>query len=228
MEELIQWLGKLHKGEQGEQGLAGLVNYLTDTLGHEPSEEEIRDYIAANHESLNKPGDTRGGDDQLDGGDGNDVLYGQGGMDTLRGGSGNDALDGGEHDDILIGGSGDDILVGAGGSDLFVWESGDQGTVSTPAVDVVNDFAGGDALDLRDLLIGEDAGGDLTTFLSFEQSGSDTVIHVSSNGGFTGGYDAAAEDQTIVLQNVDLTALGGTDQLIIDALLAGNQLIVDS
>mgnify|MGYP000700581517 CR=1 FL=1 len=51
---------------------------------------------------------------------------------------------------------------------------------------------------------------------------------ISSDGGFTGGYTAAAENQTIVLEGVDLTA-GGTmsDQQIIDALLATNNLITD-
>ncbi len=40
VEELVQWLGKLHKGEQGEKGLAGLVNYLTLMDVLERQEEE--------------------------------------------------------------------------------------------------------------------------------------------------------------------------------------------
>jgi Ca2+-binding RTX toxin-like protein len=206
-------------------GYPGLVNHLAETLGHEPSQQEIHDYIAANHETLNKPGDARGGDDLLDGGDGDDVLYGQGGMDTLLGGVGDDTLDGGEGNDILIGGSGDDILVGAGGADLFVWEAGDQGSVSDPPLDVVKDFAAEDTLDLRDLLIGEDAD-NLTDYLHFEQDGGNAVLHISSGGGFSAGYAAAAEDQTIVLENVDISGLG-SDQQIIDALIAGNNLITD-
>jgi Ca2+-binding RTX toxin-like protein len=208
-------------------GYPGLVSHLAETLGHEPSEQEILDYIVANHETLNKPGDTRGGDDLLSGGDGNDVLYGQGGLDTLRGDIGDDTLDGGEHNDILIGGAGDDILVGAGGSDQFQWEAGDQGGVSAPAIDLVKDFGSSDALDLRDLLQGEDASGDLTQYLHFEQDGTNAVVHVSSFGGFGGGYSGAAEDQTIVLENVDLSALGASDQQIIDSLLSTNQLITD-
>ena len=171
------------------------------------------------------------GDDVLVGGAGNDELHGQDGMDNLRGGAGDDRLDGGLGNDILVGGAGDDILVGDGGSDTFVWESGDQGSVLAPASDLVEDFTagvGGDALDLRDLLSGEDASSNLSTYLSFEQSGSDTVLHISSDGGFSGGYIAAAENQTIVLEGIDLTA-GGTmsDQQIIDALLATNNLITD-
>ena len=121
-----------------------------------------------------------------------------------------------------------DTLSGGAGADYFSWRDGEQGAPGAPQTDVVQDFGGGDILDLRDLLQDEEISGDLTAYLNFEQSGSDTLVHVSSNGGFAGGYDAAAEDQTIVLQNVDLTALGGTDQLIIDALLAGNNLVVDS
>jgi Ca2+-binding RTX toxin-like protein len=206
-------------------GYPGLVSHLAEALGHEPSQQEILDYIAANHGTLNKPGDTRGGDDLLDGGDGDDVLYGQGGMDELRGGAGDDTLDGGEGNDILVGGAGDDILVGAGGDDLFTWEDGDQGTASDPAIDVVKDLGAGDALDLRDLLIGEDAD-NLSSYLHFEQDGSNAVVHVSSDGGFGSGYATAAEDQTIILENVDISGLG-SDQQIIDALLAANQLITD-
>ncbi|MFM1892079.1 MAG: hypothetical protein RLZ44_1156, partial [Pseudomonadota bacterium] len=151
-------------------------------------------------------------------------LLGTDAAEVLLAGGGADILVGGGGDDILIGGAGDDLLSGGSGADTFVWQAGDQGG----GVDTVTDFsiAEGDALDLRDLLQGEDAAGDLTTYLHFEQSGSDAVVHISSSGGFAGGYDGAAEDQTVVLQNVDLSNFG-SDQEIIQALLAANQLITD-
>ena len=128
-----------------------------------------------------------------------------------------------------MGGGGDDILTGGSGADVFDWNSGDAGVFGAPATDTVTDFnlIEGDVLDLKDLLQNEEVTGDLTAYLNFEQSGTDTVVHISSNGGFSGGYDAAAEDQTIVLENVDLNALGANDQQIIDSLLAGNNLITD-
>jgi hypothetical protein len=119
---------------------------------------------------------------------------------------------------------------------------------SSPAIDTIKDFntspaaAGGDILDLRDLLVSEQAGtgnsvGNLENYLefSFASSGSatDTTIHISSQGGFTNGtFSTGAEDQTIVLSGVDLrSSLGlGTaavDAEIITALLQQGKLIVD-
>ena len=89
-------------------------------------------------------------------------------------------------------------------------------------------------LDLRDLLQGEtlsgSASGNLTSFLHFEQSGSNTLIQISSGGGFVGGFNAGKIDQTIVLQNTDLTSSGAltTDQQIIQDLLNKSKLIVDN
>jgi hypothetical protein len=92
--------------------------------------------------------------------------------------------------------------------------------------------AGGDILDLRDLLQGETNDAvSLTDFLHFSQDGSDVVVQVSSNGGFAGGFDTGAVDQTITLQGqwADLTASGGlsSDQQIIQDLLSKGKLVTD-
>ncbi|NTV09949.1 MAG: type I secretion C-terminal target domain-containing protein, partial [Zoogloea sp.] len=169
------------------------------------------------------------GDDTLNGGDGNDLLRGGAGSDTLNGGNGND---------ILIGGPGNDTLTGGLGSDVFRWELADKGTTGHPAVDNVKDFntaapsAGGDVLDLKDLLQGEthlgNDAGNLGSFLHFERSGNDTVIHVSSGGGFSGGFAAGATDQQIVLQGVDLTNNNAnSDTQIIQNLLQQGKLHTD-
>jgi Ca2+-binding RTX toxin-like protein len=175
------------------------------------------------------------GHDLLIGGLGNDTLNGNDGNDELRGGLGNDVLNGGNGNDILVGGAGNDTLTGGAGADVFRWELADHGVAGSPAVDTVADFstAQGDKLDLRDLLQGETlAGGtigNLSNYLFAEKSGADTVLHVSSNGGFSSGYNAGAEDQTIVLSGVDLTAAGTlTNQQIIQDLLNNNRLTVDA
>ena len=93
---------------------------------------------------------------------------------------------------------------------------------------------GGDVLDLRDLLQGENTTGgtgNLDSFLRFEQTGSDTVIHISHTGGFDSS-GAGAETQRIVLQGVDLRADlglsdGAGDLEVIAKLLDQNKLIVD-
>jgi len=188
------------------------------------------------------------GNDVLNGGNGHDILIGGAGHDTLnggaghdelRGGSGNDVLNGGDGNDVLVGGAGNDVLTGGNGSDVFRWEFADRGAAGSPATDTVVDFnnaapaSGGDVLDLRDLLQGENAlggvVGNLTDYLHFTRSGGDTVIQISSNGGFSTGFNAGAIDQTIVLQNVDLTNLGvSTDQQIIQDLMTRGKLLTDA
>jgi hypothetical protein len=94
-----------------------------------------------------------------------------------------------------------------------------------------SDLSGGDVLDLRDLLSNEShtAGstGNLANFLHFEHSGSNTVVHVSSTGGFSGGFVPNQEDHTILLQNVDLVGGFSTDQQVIQDLLNKGKLITD-
>ena len=87
-------------------------------------------------------------------------------------------------------------------------------------------------LDLRDLLIGETAGtllgqDNLSNYLHFEKSGPNTVVHVSTNGGYATGFNASLDVQTITLQNVDLVTGFGNDQAIIQDLLFKQKLITD-
>ncbi|WP_339673364.1 tandem-95 repeat protein, partial [Dasania marina] len=168
-------------------------------------------------------------DELLVGGDGNDIINAGDGTDVLVGGQGDDILDGGAGTDRLVGGLGDDILTGGLGADVFEWELADQGT--TGAADTITDFdvssrsAGGDVLDLKDLLVDETEIS-LTEYLYVEDTGTDTVIHISTAGGFTGGaYDASAEDQSITLTGVDLA--GGDQATIIQNLIDQGKLITD-
>ncbi|PKO24333.1 MAG: midcut-by-XrtH protein, partial [Betaproteobacteria bacterium HGW-Betaproteobacteria-8] len=109
----------------------------------------------------------------------------------------------------------------------FKWSLADAGTAGAPAQDVITDFGNGeDRLDLRDLLQGE-ATDNLENYLHFETVGSDTVVHISSSGGFSGGYNSGNEDQTITLQNVDLVGSLTSDQQIIQNLLDSQKLITD-
>jgi hypothetical protein len=179
------------------------------------------------------------GSDILEGGLGNDILNGGDGNDVLRGGEGSDTLNGGNGNDVLIGGKGNDGLAGGAGSDVFRWEFGDQGVNGSPTTDTITDFnnaavsSGGDVLDLRDLLQGEtalgSATGNLTSYLHFAVSGGNTTIQISSSGGFSGGFNPGAIDQSITLQGVDLSSSGAfnTDQQIIQDLLNKSKLVVD-
>lgn len=138
-------------------------------------------------------------------------VWGTDGADTLTGGSGAD---------VLVGGFGNDLLTGGAGADTFVWNLGDQGSTSTPAVDTIKDFnlAQGDALDLSDLLQGENAN-NLANYLSFSEENGNTTISISHLGN-------GAVTQQIVLNNVDLTELGDTEA-IINHLITNGHLKID-
>ncbi|WP_264179201.1 retention module-containing protein [Ferribacterium limneticum] len=177
------------------------------------------------------------GNDLLLGGSGNDSLLGGDGTDVLYGGTGTDTLQGGAGSDRLIGGQGNDTLSGNAGTadavtDIFQWELNDGGSVAIPAVDVITDFggeaanAGGDILDLRDLLLGEshdgtDAG-NLANYLhfSFNNATGNTTINVTTSG-------SGGSNQTITLQGIDLVGSATTDTAIINELLKSGKLITD-
>ncbi|WP_332820866.1 type I secretion C-terminal target domain-containing protein, partial [Pseudomonas sp.] len=137
------------------------------------------------------------------------LLVGDGGENYLFGYGGNDTLLGNDGDDILLGGLGNDTMSGGAGADIFRWQAGESGT------DTITDFvagfnSGGDQLDLSELLVGEHGTpedlGNLLSYIDIAISGLDTVLNVSS----TAVADpAAAPEQTIVLQNVNLYASYG-------------------
>jgi large repetitive protein len=162
---------------------------------------------------------------------GTDKISGLAGDDTLRGEAGNDVLFGGDGNDTIAGGTGNDLMIGGLGADTFIWSLADT-TASGVASDKITDFnplalnAGGDALNLRDLLQGETAN-DLSSYLHFEKTGADTVLHVSSNAGYAAGFNAANDAQIITLTGVDLVASFANDQAIIANLLTNQKLITD-
>ena len=165
---------------------------------------------------------------------GADEIKGLAGNDVLSGGAGNDTIDGGSGADRIQGGSGTDTLTGGAGSDTFYWTLADKGAAGTPSNDVITDFStaafssGGDALDLRDLLQGENAvsgTGNLGNYLHFEKSGANTIIHISSAGGYSGGFNAASDDQIITLNGIDLTTTGNDQAIILDLLSKGKLIV---
>ena len=190
--------------------------------------------------------------DTIIGGLGNDLLFGGAGNDSLNGGAGTDILRGDAGDDILIGGAASDTLIGGAGNDTmtggiggldtttdtFKWELADKGAVvGVPARDVINDFnqaaatSGGDVLDLRDILTGENHVGldvgNLASYIHFEKIGADTIVHLSSAGAYVAGFDATKDVQVITLTNVDLVTGFANDQAIIQQLLTQQKLITD-
>ncbi len=207
--------------------------------------------LAANFENLTALGNSAinlvGNDanNRITGNSANNVINGMGGDDVLIGGGGNDTLTGGMGADVFAWYLADagtrgapavdtiaDFNVGAGHSTV---ESG------IPGVPI----GGGDVLDLRDLLQGErtspsDLGvpatqasiSNLLDYIDVEVSGGNTVLHISSTGGFSGGnFSSTAEDQRIVLENVDLYAATGVsmgdETRLLQTLIKSGTITVD-
>ena len=157
------------------------------------------------------------------------TFAGTAGGDALGGSAGHDAMSGQAGTDVLWGGAGNDDLSGGDGADVFAWRLGDAATPGAPAQDTVldfNDASGGDVLDLRDLLAGDDPSS-LANYLHFESAGGGTTIAISSTGGFSGGYTSAAVDQVITLQNVDLVGGLGSDADVINDLITRGKLLTE-
>jgi uncharacterized protein YegL len=178
----LAWLGH-PAGSHDGQGYQALLDYLqAGNGGAAPSLLQVREFIAGQALNLDLAGDPRGGNDLLDAGAGNDLLFGQGGNDRL------------------IGGLGDDLLIGGRGQDVFAWNTGEHGH------DRILDFTlggpEGDALDLHELLGGEELGvlADYLNFAVLDNGGSfSTLMSVSANAG-------GPVIQTIELSGIDLAA----------------------
>ena len=163
-------------------------------------------------------------------GDGNaNYFFGYGNDDVLSGLGGDDVLVGGTGNDTLNGGAGNDLLSGGDGVDTFVWNSGQTGA------DKITDFkmgAGGDVLDLRDLLQGEVSGTNaaaatsLDQYLNFAEVGGKAVLQIDPASPFF------TSTQTITFDNMSLAtfkaslgvAPGASDLEIIQKMLTDGNL----
>lgn len=136
-------------------------------------------------------------------------------------------------------------MIGGSGSDVFAWHLSDHDASGAPAgraVDTIQGFdahapsAGGDVLDLRDLLQGENTTGgtgNLDHYLQFDTSGSNAIIKVAPTGDFVpGDPGAGTASQHIVLEGGHLLSdlgldAGASNVQIIAKLLQQGNLLVD-
>jgi VCBS repeat-containing protein len=122
----------------------------------------------------------------------NDTLTGSSANDILRGGLGDDVMSGGLGADKLRGGMGADLLTGGAGADRFEYVNGDLAGSPT---DTIGDFqagAGGDVLDIAELLVGYSGSG-LQNFVQVIDTGDgNTLVRVDIDGsGSTYGFQNA-------------------------------------
>lgn len=134
--------------------------------------------------------------DTLDGGAGNDILYGEGG------------------DDLLIVGEGFDEIHGGSGSDTFKYNFLDDLTDTIVGYET---GAGGDILDITDILVGYDPIDDaIADFVQLASNGGNTDILVDADGAGTE-YDFVAI----------ATVQGGIPDSVNDLVTNGN-LVLDN
>ena len=141
----------------------------------------------------------RDGDDTITGGNGLAALIGL----TVDGGAGNDTINGGDGADNLLGGDGNDFVDGNRGNDTAFLGAGDDTFQWDP----------GDGSDIVEGQDGHDR-------MLFNGANVNEKFDVSANGGrvrFTRDVANIVMDLNAVEQ-IDLNALGGTDDLTVNDL----------
>ncbi|WP_240987396.1 beta strand repeat-containing protein, partial [Cupriavidus taiwanensis] len=138
----------------------------------------------------------------------NDTLAGSAGNDVLRGGAGDDVMSGGAGNDLLVGGAGADTLAGGSGSDTFRILRADAASVDTITdFDLAPAAAGGDVLDLADLLAGASVtSANAAQFVRLAEVDGNTVVSLDRDGsGAATGFQDVAVLQGVV--GLDLNTL---------------------
>jgi Ca2+-binding RTX toxin-like protein len=122
------------------------------------------------------------------------TIDGGDGNDTINGGDGNDSLFGGEGNDVIDGNRGDDVAFLGAGDDLFIWDPGEG----------------------SDVVEGQDG----TDTMLFNGAGGNEIFDLSANGErlrFFRNVGNILMD-TNDLERVDVNALGGTDNVVVNDL----------
>jgi Ca2+-binding RTX toxin-like protein len=126
---------------------------------------------------------------------------------SMIGGAANDILFGGAGNDIIYGATGADTLTGASGADTFRFMAADSASVDT-----ITDFnagAGGDVLNISDLITGTFAGNE-SSYLSLRESGGNTIVSVDRDGaGSAFGFEDFVVLQSVTGLNLDTLVTNG-------------------
>ncbi|MGD1902669.1 MAG: trypsin-like serine protease [Geitlerinemataceae cyanobacterium] len=146
-----------------------------------------------------------GGNDLVLAGRGNDTVAGGDGDDLLGGNRDNDTIDGGAGNDAIVGGQQDDIIAGGAGNDTMSGDRGSDTLTGGDGADVFQFSAISDIEIVTDFTDGVDrlsAVGLTFADLTIANSGSNTLI-----------TSAAAPSLSVTLQNVSAGAIDASDFL---------------
>ena len=217
------------------QGASGDVVDLSDLLQGESS-ADIASFLVLSGDSLSVDIDGAGGADLtivLSGASNNlstlisdgNVVFDE--MNTVSGTPSDDSVVGTAGAEIIAGRAGSDTLTGGAGSDVFFWGPAD----ADGSTDTITDFitgTGGDVLHLESVLVNE-IGQEFGAFNNFNiqdyisiTTGVNTTLTIDADA--TGGFT----DLTIILEGIDLSGLGGTDEAILQSLINSGNLKVST
>ena len=134
-----------------------------------------------------------------------DAVVGNGNLTTLTGTRGADTIVGSAGDDVITGNQGNDVLFGMAGADTFDYNRLTNGN----GTDTIMDFetgAGGDVIDLSDLLVGYESGtSDLADFIivdTVSETDDTLVLRIDTDGVSDVNSDPFSPNLTIVLDNI--------------------------
>jgi Ca2+-binding RTX toxin-like protein len=145
--------------------------------------------------------------DILLGREGNDLLNGGAGNDSLEGGAGNDSLVGAAGDDSVFGGLGNDTLRGGAGKDTLFGEDGDDSIIAALG-DGVDSIVGGEGKDTFEFVGNNSA----NTFSLGQAVVNQTAVHLTVTN------DTSIQTLESDVERVVITALGGTDRVLVSDL----------
>ena len=134
------------------------------------------------------------------------AVVGNGNLTTLTGTIGVDTIVGSAGDDVITGNEGNDVLYGGAGADTFDFNHLTNGNNGT---DTIMDFAtgaGGDVIDLSDLLLGYDSGtsnlADYVIVDTMSETDDTLVLRIDTDGVSDVNSDPFSPSLTIVLDNI--------------------------
>jgi Ca2+-binding RTX toxin-like protein len=145
-----------------------------------------------------------------------DSLTGSASGDVLRGNGGEDIISGGLGDDKLRGGQGADTLLGGSGSDRFEFVGGDLAGAVTDSIGDFQAGAGGDVLDISELLVGYSGSG-LENFVQMIDTGDGNSlvrIDIDGSGTMFGFQNAAVLTGVSGVSLTDMVSNGNIDATV--------------